>query len=285
MRHHAGDTVTPASLRLGTPVDFYTAPLAVPLGSADAFVRHPDTPARLALALREGKLDIAFLSPLDYARESSLYEIVPGAGASSSVSTGTVSLVFREENLHTVATVAIDPAYTSEIVLAKIVLAEEFELRPKFVPVQGSVDEMLAQADAVLLVGDASLRAVDVHPNRIDLVEVWTEMTDLPFVHGIWVARAGKCTPVHANLLQDAVRTGVQSIETIAGNAPATLFPDQNRNLLYDYLNAFSYELTDEDVDGFQEFIRFAYYHGVLPDVGDVNFYSPESPDRPNDDD
>ena len=196
-----------------------------------------------------------------------------------------MSLVFREENLHTVATVAIDPAYTSEIVLAKIVLAEEFELRPKFVPVQGSVDAMLAQADAVLLVGDASLRAVDVHPNRIDLVEVWTEMTDLPFVHGIWVARAGKCTPVHANLLQDAVRTGVQSIETIAGNAPATLFPDQNRNLLYDYLNAFSYELTDEDVDGFQEFIRFAYYHGVLPDVGDVNFYSPESPDRPNDDD
>jgi chorismate dehydratase len=282
---HADDTMIPGSLRLGTPVDFYTAPLVVPLGSADVFVRHPDTPARLGLSLREGKLDAAFLSPLDYARESSLYEIIPGAGAASSVSTGTVSLVFREENLHTVTTIAIDPAFTSEIFLAKIVLAEEFELKPKFVPVNGSVGDMLAQTDAVLLVGDASLRAVDVHPNRIDLVETWTEMTGLPYVHGVWVARIGKCSPAHANALQDAVRNGMASLERIAGDAPATLFPHQNRGLLYDYLGAFSYELTDEDVDGFEEFIRFAYYHGVLPDVGDINFYSPETPDRPNDDD
>ena len=129
--------MTPGSLRLGVPVDFYTAPLVVPLGSTDAFVRHADTPARLALALREGKLDAAFLSPLEYARDSSLYEIIPGAGASSVREHRHRLPVFREEHLHSVTTIAIDPAFTSEIVLAKIVLAEEFELTPKFVPVHG----------------------------------------------------------------------------------------------------------------------------------------------------
>lgn len=276
-------TVRP--LHIGVPVDFYTAPLVVPLASSDAFVRHADSPVRLALALREKKLDAAFLSPLEYARESSLYEIIPGAGASSSVSTGTVSLIFREEHLHSISTIAIDPAFSSEIVLARIVLAEEFELTPKFVPATGSVEDMLARADAVLLAGDASLRAVDVHPNRIDLVEAWTEMTDLPYCHGVWVVPSGGGTPELAELLEGAARKALETVDTITGSAPASLFPAQNPASLADYLNAFSYELTGEDLDGFQEYLRFAYYHGVLPDVGDINMYSPDSPDRPNDDD
>jgi chorismate dehydratase len=276
--------MTLRSLRLGVPVDFYTAPLVVPLAASDAFVRHADAPARLAIALREKKLDAAFLSPLEYARESSLYEIIPGAGASSSVSTGTVSLIFRSEHLHSVNTIAIDPAFSSEIVLARIVLAEEFEIAPKFVPATGSVDDMLARADAVLLAGDASLRAVDVHPNRIDLVEAWTEMTDLPYVHGMWVVPSGAGTPELAQILQDAARKAYDTVDTITGSAPPSLFPAQTQASLADYLNAFTYDLTEEDLDSIQEFMRFSYYHGVLPDVGDLNVYSPDTPDRPNDD-
>ncbi len=277
--------MTLRSLRLGIPVDFYTAPLVVPLAASDAFVRHADTPARLALALREKKLDAAFLSPLEYARDSSLFEVIPGAGASSSVSTGTVSLIFRSEHLHSVSTIAIDPSFPSEIVLARIILAEEFELTPTFVPATGSVDDMLARAEAVLLAGDASLRAVDVHPNRIDLVEAWTEMTGLPYVHGLWVVPSGTATPELAQVLQDAARKAYDTVDTITGSAPPSLFPGRNQAALTDYLNAFAYDLSEECLDSVQEFMRFAYYHGVLPDVGELNLYSPDTPDRPNDDD
>lgn len=276
--------MTSRNLRVGVPVDFYTAPLVVPLAGTEAFVRHADTPARLALALREKNLEVAFLSPLEYARDSSLYEIIPGAGASSSVATGTVSVIFRSEHLHSVSTIAIDPAFSSEIVLARIVLAEEFELAPKFVPATGTVEEMLARADAVLLAGDASLRAVDVHPNRIDLIEAWTELTDLPYVHGMWVVPSGTGTPELAELLQNAAAKALDSIDTITGSVPPALFPAQKQSSLADYLNAFSYDLTEEDLDGIQEYMRFAYYHGVLPDIGDLNIYSPSSPDRPDDD-
>jgi chorismate dehydratase len=276
--------MTSRSLRVGVPVDFYTAPLVVPLAGNDAFVRHADTPARLALALREKNLEVAFLSPLEYARESSLYEIIPGAGASSSVATGTVSVIFRSEHLHSVSTIAIDPAFSSEIVLARIVLAEEFELSPKFVPATGTVEEMLSRAEAVLLAGDASLRAVDVYPNRIDLIEAWNEMTGLPYVHGMWVVPSGAGTPELAELLQNAATKALDSIDTITGSAPPALFPAQNQSSLADYLNAFSYDLTEEDLDAIQEYMRFAYYHGVLPDIGDLNMYSPPSPDRPDDD-
>lgn len=268
--------------RLGVPSDLFAMPLVMPLANRAGAVLQPDTPVRHAIALREQRIDAAFLSPLEYARESSLYEIIPAAAASSSVATGTVSLIFREEHLQTIGTVAVDPAYSAEIILAKIILAEEFELRPQFVPTTGTADEMLRQADAVLLAGDASLRAVDAHPNRIDLVEAWTEMAGVPYVHGLWAARSGHLQPEDVSWIQEAARTGSGTLDEIAGRMPTASFPGQNTAFLTDYLHAFSYDLTGEDVDGLQEFIRFAYYHGVLPDVCDINIYSPASPDRPD---
>ena len=270
--------------RLGVPQDFYCAPLVAHLAEPELFTRHRDVPARLALQLRERKLDAAFLSPIDYGRESSAYEIVPEVGISSAQGTGTVSLIFRDEHLHTVSTVAVDPSSTAEIVLAKIVLAEEYELEPKFVPISGTVEQVLLHADAVVLAGDASLREVDRHPNRIDLVEAWTEMTTLPYVHGVWCTRHGALTPELIQQIQQAAGKGVASLDTLAAEIPQGTFPAHSRALLGDYLHAFSYTLTELDLDGFQEFLRFAFYHGVLPDVGDVHFTSHAEPEDLDDD-
>jgi len=260
------------SRRLGVPQDFSCLPLVTHLAGQKLFTPTPDVPARLALQLRQHKLDAAFLSPLDYARDSSAYEIVPAVGVASDQGTGTVSLIFREEHLHTVSTVAVDPSSTSEIVLAKIVLAEEYNLEPTFTPVTGTVEQLLQQADAVVLAGDASLREVDRHPNRIDLVEAWADMTSLPYVHGVWCARRGLLSPAQVELLQHAARKGVASLDILAEEVSAKRFQAISQTLLADYLYAFSYTLTERDLDGFQEFLRFAYYHGVLPDVGDLHF-------------
>jgi len=269
--------------RLGVPQDFFCLPLVAHLAEQKSFARTPDVPARLALLLRERKLDAAFLSPIDYARDSSACDIVPGVGVSSDQGTGTVSLIFREEHLHTVSTVAVDPSSSAEIVLAKIVLAEEYELEPKFVPATGTVEQMLLSADAVVLAGDASLREVNRHPNRIDLVEAWADMTNLPYVHGVWCTRRGALLPDQLEALQHVAAAGIGSLDTLAAETSSKLFPSLSQTLLSDYLHAFSYELTERDLDGFQEFLRFAYYHGVLPDVGDLNFCTfvpPEESDK-----
>lgn len=258
--------------RLGVPQDYSSLPLVAYLAGGDLFVRHSDVPARLALQLRERKLDAAFLTPLDYARESSAYEIVPGVGVASDQGTGSVSLIFREEHLHTVSTVAVDPSSSAEIVLAKIVLAEEYNLEPTFTPAAGTVEQLLQTADAVVLSGDASLREVDRYPNRIDLVEAWADMTSLPYVHGVWCARRGLLSSEQVASLQQSAGKGIASLDALAAEVSGKRFPSLSQTLLADYLHAFSYTLTDRDLDGFQEFLRFAYYHGVLPDVGDLHF-------------
>lgn len=258
--------------RLGVPQDFSGLPLIAHLAERDLFVQHSDVPTRLALQLRERKLDAAFLTPLDYARDSSAYEIVPAVGVASDQGTGSISLIFREEHLHTVSTVAVDPSSTAEIVLAKIILAEEYNLEPTFTPASGPVEQLLQTADAVVLTGDASLREVDRHPNRIDLVEAWVDMTSLPYVHGVWCARHGLLSSEQVEFLQRSAEKGLSSLDTLAAEVSAGRFPSLSQTLLADYLHAFSYTLTDRDLDGFQEFLRFAYYHGVLPDVGDLHF-------------
>ncbi len=265
--------------RLGVPQDYSSLPLVAHLAGGDLFVQHSDVPARLALQLRERKLDAAFLTPLDYARESSTYEIVPAVGVASDQGTGSISLVFREEHLHTVSTVAVDPSSSAEIVLAKIVLAEEYNLEPAFTPAVGPVEQLLQTADAVVLSGDASLREVDRHPNRIDLVEAWVDMTSLPYVHGIWCARRGLLSSEQVEYLQQSAGKGIASLDALAAEVSGKRFPSLSQTLLADYLHAFSYTLTDRDLDGFQEFLRFAYYHGVLPDVGDLHFCTSSAPE------
>lgn len=261
--------------RLGFPADLCTQPLVARLGHEDLFDQQVDLPARLAIAMREHRLDAAFLSPIDFARDFAGYTIIPRAGVSSAQGTGTVSLIFRDEHLHTVSTVAIDPSTPSEIVLAKILLAEEFDLAPQFVPATGTIAERLARADAVLLVGDQSLREADRHPNRLDLIEAWVEMVNLPYVHGVWCTPQGGLSAAHIDALTQAAANGASLLEGVASDVAPDRFPSHTRALLVDYLHMFSYTLSDDDLDGMREFLRYAFYHGILPDVPDLTLALP----------
>jgi chorismate dehydratase len=258
--------------RLGVPSAFYAKPLTVHLADRDIFVRQVDVPARHAVQLREGELDAAFLTPIDYARESSEYRIVPGVGVSSASATGSISLVFRDD-IQTINTVAIDPSSSSEIILAKIILKEEYELEPKFQPYTGPGDRALANTDALLLIGDASLREISTHPNRIDLVEAWNEITGLPYVHGFWCAPDESLNPEATQWLIQCAYNGLASLDAIAGDLPGNTFPTLSHADMADYLYAFSYDLNEDDLEGLREFLRYAFYHGVTPDVAELRFF------------
>jgi chorismate dehydratase len=261
--------------RLGVPADLCWKPLLAHLAQEDLFDLQVGVPARYALQLRAQELDAAILTPVDYARDSSALVIIRGAGVSSHDATGSITLIFRHE-LRTVTTVAIDPSSASEIVLAKILLAEQFDVEPRFVPAVGSIQDRLARADAALVVGDVSLNMATSHPNRIDLVEAWTDMTNLPYVHGIWCATDGALSADHARSLRRAADRGVASLDAIAADHVGSRFPGLSAPDLSAYLRAFSHALTDEDLDGFDEFLRYSFFHGIVPDVAEFRFLDEE---------
>ena len=61
-----------------------------------------------------------------------------------------VSLHFGE-GLQNIRSFTADPSSASEIVLARIILSESFDLRPTIVPATGPLPGLMARADAALL--------------------------------------------------------------------------------------------------------------------------------------
>jgi predicted solute-binding protein len=238
--------------RIGIVPYRYAGPLLDRLRSRahPSFELVESSSGELAIQLRQRLLDGAFLSPIDYAREYQMYRMIPRAGIYSAGESGAVLLAFRE-NVRAITTLAVDPGFSSEIVLAHIVCVEKFDTRPRIIPTTGSVDEMLHHADAALIAGDAALQLRD-RANKLDLVDEWTDISDLPFVHGVWVTREEAFTDSEIRLLSES-----------SPDAPST----DNEDFL-----SFQYNLTDDAVAGMTEFFRMAYYHGVLKDFPEVRF-------------
>ncbi|MBI1806891.1 MAG: hypothetical protein HYR76_07565 [Ignavibacteria bacterium] len=252
--------------RLGIIPDRYARPLfSGLLELRDTVIELvQDTPTRLAIQLRQAQLDGAFLSPIDYAKNYSHYHIVPDIGAVSEGESGAALLLFRE-NMQTMKTLAVDPNSSSEIVLAHLILAEKYDIMPTLVPFEGSSEEGLKRADAVVAVGDTALR-LKTHTNKLDLVDEWKDISDMPFVHGIWVVRNDS--------LSDSVVAKIAESRDKGPNSMGEASPG------YDDLSIsqFRYDLDEEAVDAMNEFFRMAYYHGILKDIPEVKFY--ESNDR-----
>src|SRR5207237_5529837 len=79
-----------------------------------------------------------------------------------------------------------DPESHTSVALARIVLAEKFGIRPRFIDLCDSA------APARLLIGDKVVCEEPAgYEYQLDLGSAWKEMTALPFVFAAWVARQG----------------------------------------------------------------------------------------------
>jgi predicted solute-binding protein len=158
--------------------------------------------------------------------------------------------------------------------LARIVLAEQFEIKPVVVPMMtATLDQMLEKADAGLLAGDSFLRYHHTHLCSIDLAELWAEMTDLPFVHGIF------CTWLESTPSSDLEFFGslgerIEQKHRLKRSVdPGPFGPDQQ--LLDKYLRSVSYQMNEDVREGILEFLHYAHYHGMIPDIPELRFASP----------
>lgn len=248
---------------LGVPQYGYARPLWLGLRSRPEFSFVEDVPAQLAIKLRGRALTAALLSPIDYARDYAMYRIAPGAGISSNRHSRTVLLYFNK-GLKEVRTIAASPASSSEIVLAEIIFAEVFNLRPAIVPMYGSCNEMLQKADAALVIDSESLLAGE-DVEALDLVDEWSDISGLPYVHHIWVCREGDLATGEMRLLAEGARQWKTRLDEVREN--------RDKEAIEAYFERFSFALANDALDGLMEFLRMAYYHGILEDVPDVKVH------------
>jgi len=107
---------------------------------------------------------------------------------------------------------------------------------------------------------------------KIDLGEVWTRMTGLPFVYAFWAGRAEVLTPDDVLVLQQARDAGVERIDEISRQyfpgAPAR--QEVGARYLRDNIK---YHLGPEERAGLDLFYRYAVEARVVPETRELRFY------------
>jgi predicted solute-binding protein len=132
------------------------------------------------------------------------------------------------------------------------------------------LDDMLAVADAALLIGDTAL-FIDSSFEKIDLGEVWTRMTGLPFVYAFWAGRPDVLTNEDVASLQRARDEGVARVTDIA----AACFHDQRQQAIgARYLrDNIKYDLGADERAGLELFYQYAAEAGVVKRAQPLRFY------------
>src|SRR5262249_13102816 len=146
-----------------------------------------EVPSRVAEQLHAGTIDLGMIPSIEYAAGE--YAIVPGIaiGSRGPVRSGNL---FHRGRLEDGGRVGLAGSGRTSVALVKILLRERLGRDPVYVTQAPVVPEMLASADAALVIGDPALD-FEGDVARLDLGEEWGRLTGLPFVFAFWAGRPG----------------------------------------------------------------------------------------------
>jgi chorismate dehydratase len=210
-------------LRLGAVTYLNTVPLvrALPRLMPQAELTF-DHPSRLADQLAEGRLDAALAPTIELASHRQ-WSIVSSACIGCRGPVLSVKVLFRTPPAE-VKTLALDEGSRTSAVLAQVLLADRFGVRPRLepLPLGAAVDG--ARADAVLVIGDRAIRSDDAKfCASWDLGQEWVRATGLPFVFAVWAVRPGVPLGELEAALNAARDEGCGELEAIAREQSAAM--------------------------------------------------------------
>jgi chorismate dehydratase len=255
------------------------------LAESSRFHLRYDVPARCADLLHEGRVDLGLIPSIEYLRSQTGdrpdapdegYCIVPDVAIASHGAVASVAL-FTKKPVARIASIALDTSSRTSVALVHVLCRKAFGIRPSLEPSGPGLDSMLARCDAALLIGDGALliESRTGGPDgfeKIDLGQVWTETTGLPFVYAFWAGRPGIVTPGDVGALQRARDAGVAHADEIAGD----YFTDpRQKELGAAYLrHNIKYRLGAAERAGLELFYRYAQEVGVVERTAELRFYA-----------
>lgn len=290
-------------VRLGAVGYLNARPLVYGLERDPRFDLRYDIPAECARLLHAGAIDIGLIPSIEYLRGDVPYALVPGAAVTSRGPVASVAIYTRRDP-HDIRTIAMDSSSRTSVALATVMLRRRFGVTAEAVSMAPDLDAMLASADAALIIGDIALmldhakarlpaRRSSAHDDRsgggkpdttddanaaiqkIDLGEVWTTMTGLPFVYAFWAGWAEALTPADAEALLQARDAGVAHAAEVA-RAYYPGDPEREAVALRYLRDNIRYTFGDEELEGLRTFYGYAAELGLVSFDGALRFYHAE---------
>lgn len=235
-------------------------------------------PADLNRLLASGEIDVCPSSSIEYALNANRYLILPHLSISSEGAVASV-LLFSHVPIEDLdgETILLSSESATSVNLLKILMKQHYVCSCSYTVTRLPLTEALAGSTALLLIGDAALKAsmmeTDIH--IYDLGEIWHRWTGLPFVFALWLCR---CEVAESHELVTLARQLVTAKESaashyrqIAEKTPASGWMGVERLLSY-WQSNISYELASPQRTGLTVFFEKCHQAGLISSVPQLQF-------------
>ncbi|MBZ5644618.1 MAG: menaquinone biosynthesis protein [Acidobacteriia bacterium] len=256
-------------------------------------------PSQCAEDLRAGRADVGIIPSIEYQRMDNVVAL-PGMAIAAKNEVRSL-LVISKVPIEMAQSIALDTNSRSTVALARILCRRHWNISPEFIDMPPDADKMLARADAAVVIGDPALRlrlkvdaleakvpgaeaccccgdGEDEHPVKgietlfvYDVAQQWREMTKLPAVLAIWVARRGVVTPEMLADFQSSREFGLAHIGDIAEGAAMKLElpPRELERYLTENID---YSLDEENLAGLRLYYEECARAGLIPRAREIEF-------------
>lgn len=235
---------------------------------------YKDTPDRLSAALVAGELDLGPISLVEYLRHTDQLLLLPDLAVGSDGPVRSVNMVSTRplEQLDG-GKVALGSTSRTGVLLARLLLAEHYRVRPEFLTCPPELTQMLLEADAGVLIGDVALRAHFEAPRHglivTDLAQAWRDWSGLPMVFAVWGVRR-EFAERHPGLVKDVHEAFLRSRELCLAEldevaTAAARWEPFDADELAAYFRVLDFSLGQRQVAGLREFARQVAELGAVP--------------------
>lgn len=270
-------------LRLGAVTYLNARPLVYGLESDPAVSVRYDVPARCADLLHAGEIDLGLVPSIEYLRVPDgrgPYAIVPDLAIASHGPVASVAL-YTTRPVADIRSIALDTSSRTSVALTAVLCGKVFNIAPTLSRLGPDLPQMLEAADAALIIGDIALLQnggtvnVSGRPTpveKIDLGEVWTQATGLPFVYAFWAGPLSTVVSRSVPRLQQARDEGVANAAAI-GRRYFDATPE-HQALGARYLrDNIKYGLGPQERRGLELFYRYAAEVGAVAAAAPLRFF------------
>jgi len=236
-------------------------------------------PFHLNNLLSSGSIDVCPSSSITFSLRPDKYLIVPDLTISSCGPVQSVMLfsTLPIEELDG-KTVLLSSESATSVNLLKILLRKCYSCTSSFVVTGETTLSVLKEAPAVLLIGDAALRAAKESSDNYvyDLGEIWYQWTGLPFVFALWLTTRSAVDQHGDELHRLALQlrqAKLHALEHLEGIAAVSLEKEwMGLERLLDYWNVLSYDLSESHIRGLNLFYQLAAELELIPSAPKLAF-------------
>ncbi|MBM7564489.1 menaquinone biosynthesis protein [Paenibacillus sacheonensis] len=248
----------------------------------DRFRIEKRVPAALNRALRQGEIDITSMSSFAYAENADNYLVLPDLSVSAKGRVNSI-LLFMKKPLDQVlrGRIAMTTTSATSVNLLKILMKLYYQAEPSYVTMEPSLDDMLAEADAALLIGDTAIHASWANRHKglavIDLGELWRSWTGYGMTFALVAVRreVAERDPeavsdvLHA--LTESKERSLRDLNPLIAKACAQLGGEPS--YWHRYFHELHYNFGSDEQAGLSLYFDYAHQLGLLPHEVHMRFF------------